>query len=43
MDCLYGWAISFHQENLSGPEVREEMKFYWEKALEEISQRLNRL
>ena len=33
-------TISFHQENLSNENVREEMKVYWEKVLEGIRERL---
>ncbi|MGP7817326.1 SRPBCC family protein [Niallia sp. 01092] len=33
-------TISFHQENLSDKNVREEMKLYWEKVLEGIRERL---
>lgn len=34
--------ISFHQEKLSDQNVREEMKVYWEKVLEEIKERMPR-
>lgn len=33
-------TISFYQENLSDKNVREEMKVYWEKVLEGISERV---
>ncbi|MDM5249507.1 MULTISPECIES: SRPBCC domain-containing protein [unclassified Lysinibacillus] len=33
-------TISFHQEKLSDQNVREEMKIYWEKVLEEIKERI---
>ncbi len=36
-------TISFHQENLSDQNVREEMKVYWEKVLEAITQRVQKL
>ncbi|MBD3922963.1 SRPBCC domain-containing protein [Paenibacillus sp. PR3] len=29
-------TISFHQENLSGPDIREEMKLLWEDALSRL-------
>ncbi|MDQ0229198.1 SRPBCC family protein [Metabacillus malikii] len=31
-------TISFHQENLSDQNVREEMKHYWEKILKQIEE-----
>ncbi|RWR04611.1 SRPBCC domain-containing protein [Siminovitchia fortis] len=33
-------TISFHQENLSDKNIREEMKEYWEKVLEAIKAKL---
>ncbi|MFJ6208216.1 SRPBCC domain-containing protein [Lysinibacillus sp. NPDC092081] len=33
-------TISFHQEKLSDQYVREGMKIYWEKVLEEIKERI---
>lgn len=35
-------TISFHQEKLLDQNVREEMKIYWEKVLEEIKERVSK-